>query len=342
MNRPDTPLTGIHHVSSITADAQANVDFYTQVLGLRLIKKTVNQDDVSVYHLFYTDAEGAPGTDITFFDIPHAARNQPGSGEISEIGFRVPSQASLDFWAGRFGAIGVDHDAPRERYGRQVLTFRDPEGQRLALIADEDNAPIPAGKPWPHAGVPEEHGIVGLSAISTTTARPHATLPVLTDVMGFRVVAEYPDPDHADRRTIALETGDGGPNALFYLHVMPSVPSARLGRGGVHHVAFRTPDAERHAAWREYVGSRGLHITPEIDRFYFLAAYFREPGGVLFELSSDGPGFTTDQSQDELGVELALPPFLQPHRDRILEMLHPLDTSQARTSKDAAATEVTA
>ena len=338
MKRPDTPLTGIHHVSAITADAQANVDFYTQVLGLRLIKKSVNQDDVSVYHLFYTDAEGAPGTDITFFDIPSAAQHRHGSGEINEIAFRVPTAESLTFWEGRLETIGVDHDAPRERYGRQVLTFRDPEGQRLALIAESGNAPIPAGTPWPHAGVPEEHAIIGLAAISTTTARPHATLPVLTDIMGFRVVEEIQDAEHADRKVVVLETGEGGPNAIYYLHVQPSVQSAMLGRGGVHHVAFRTPDAESHAAWREYIGARGMNITPEIDRFYFLAAYFREPGGVLFEISSDGPGFQVDQSQDELGVELALPPFLQPHREEIAKVLHPIDTSRERTSRDAAAT----
>lgn len=342
MNAPTTPLTGIHHVSAITANAQANVDFYTQVLGLRLIKKTVNQDDVSVYHLFYTDADGAAGTDLTFFDIPNAGRHRPGSGEISEIAFRVPDEASLHFWAERFATIGVDHDAVSGRYGRRVLTLRDPEGQRLALIADGDDAPIPAGRPWPHAGIPDEHAIVGLAAISTTTARPHATLPVLTDVMGFRIVAEYEDVEHPDRRTIELHTGAGGPNAIYYLHVEPGTPQARLGRGGVHHVAFRTPDPEIHAAWREYIGSRGLNITPEIDRFYFLAAYFREPGGVLFEISTDGPGFTTDQSQDELGVEIALPPFLQPHREQIVEMLTPIDTSLARTSRDAAVTGASA
>jgi glyoxalase family protein len=337
MNRPDTPLTGIHHISAITADAQGNVDFYTQALGLRLIKKTVNQDDPSVYHLFFTDAEGAPGTDLTFFDIPHAARNHPGSGEITEIAFRVPTEASLRFWNERLGAIGVDHDAPRDRFGRHVLEFRDPEGQRLALMADDDDAPIPAGTPWPHAGIPAEHAIVGLAAISTSTARPHATLPVLTDVMGFRIVHEAPDAANPEHRTVVLETGAGGPGGLYYLHVTPGLAPARLGRGGVHHVAFRTPDAETHAAWREYIGARGMNITPEIDRFYFLAAYFREPGGVLFELSSDTPGFKTDQSEDELGVELALPPFLQPYREQIAASLHPIDTSRERTDRDAAA-----
>ncbi len=337
MNRPAIPFTGIHHISAMTADAQANVDFYTQALGLRLIKKTVNQDDVSVYHLFYTDAEGAPGTDLTFFDFPNLAKNRPGSGEITEIAFRVPTEASLRFWDERLDAIGVDHDAPRERYGRQVLEFRDPEGQRLALIADGDDAKVPAGTPWPHAGIPEEHAIVGLSAISTSTARPHATLPVLTDVMGFRVIDEIPDPDNAEHRTVVLESGEGGPGALYYLHVQPGLPQARLGRGGVHHVAFRTPDAETHKAWREYLGARGMNITPEIDRFYFLAAYFREPGGVLFEISSDTPGFKTDQTEDELGVELALPPFLQPYREQIAAGLHPIDTSRERTSQDAAA-----
>ena len=336
MNRPDTPLTGIHHISAMTADAQANVDFYTQALGMRLIKKTVNQDDPSVYHLFFTDAAGAAGTDLTFFDFPKLAKNHPGSGEINEIAFRVPTEASLRFWDERFDAIGIEHVAPRERWGRQVLEFRDPEGQRLALLADGGDAPVPAGTPWPHAGIPEEHAIVGLAAISTTTARPHATLPVLTDVMGFRVVDEGPDPEHPERRTIVLETGAGGPGALYYLHVMPDTPHARLGRGGVHHVAFRTPDTETHAAWRAYIGSRGMNITPEIDRFYFLAAYFREPGGVLFEISSDTPGFTTDQTEDELGVELALPPFLQPYREQIAAGLHPIDTSRERTSQDAA------
>lgn len=337
MNRPDTPLTGIHHISAMTADAQANVDFYTQALGLRLIKKTVNQDDPSAYHLFFTDAKGAAGTDLTFFDFPNLARNHPGSGEITEIAFRVPTEASLRFWDERFDAIGVEHDAPRERHGRQVLEFRDPEGQRMALMADGDDAKVPAGTPWPHAGIPEEHAIVGLAAISTSTARPHATLPVLTDVMGFRVVDEVPDPENPNRRTVVLETGEGGPGALYYLHVTPDLPQARLGRGGVHHVAFRTPDAETHEAWREYIGSRGLNITPEIDRFYFLAAYFREPGGVLFELSSDGPGFTTDQPDTELGVELALPPFLRPYREQIAANLHPIDTSRAHTDQDAAA-----
>ena len=338
MERPTTPLSGIHHFSAITADAQGNVDFYTQMLGLRRIKKSVNQDDVSVYHLFFTDAEGAPGTDITFFDIPNAAPNQAGSGEIREIGFRVPTAESLAFWQQRFETIGVDHDAPTARYGRQVLTFRDPEGQRLALMADGDDARIPAGTPWQHPGVPAEHAIVGLASVSTSTARPHATLPVLTDVMGFRVTQEL--DDDGGRKTLVLETGEGGPGGYLYLHIEPDRAPARLGRGGVHHVAWRTPDAESHAAWREYVGSRGLNITPEIDRFYFLAAYFREPGGVLFELSSDGPGFQVDQTDAELGVELALPPFLEPQRAQIEQLLHPLDTSRERTMQDAAVTGV--
>ena len=336
MEQPTTPLTGIHHVSAITADAQGNVDFYTQALGMRIIKKSVNQDDVSVYHLFFSDAAGSAGTDLTFFDIPNAGRNRPGSGEINEIAFRVPTDDSLTFWQSRFAHIGVDHDAIQDRYGRTVLPFRDPEGQRLALMSDGGNAPIPPGKPWEHPGIPLAHAIVGLASVSITTARPHATLPVLTDVMGYRVVEEIADPDHDERKVVVMETGEGGPNGLFYVHVQPDVPGATLGRGGVHHVAFRTPDPERHAQWREYIGSRGFNITPEIDRFYFLAAYFREPGGVLFEISSDGPGFLVDQSQDELGVDVALPPFLLPHKDQILANLHPIDTSYERTLKDAA------
>jgi glyoxalase family protein len=248
----------------------------------------------------------------------------------------VPTETGLAFWNSRFDALGIDYDAPRERYGRHVLTFRDPEGQRLALISDDDSAPIPVGVPWAHEGVPLEHAITGLSAISTTTARPHATLPVLTDIMGFRITDEIAEESDPSITTYVLETGEGGPNALVYLHTHADAKPASLGRGGVHHVAFRTRDAEHHAEWREYIGSRGMNITPEIDRFYFLAAYFREPGGVLFEISSDGPGFQVDQAQDELGVEVALPPFLMQHREQIIELLHPLDTSLERTSKDAA------
>ena len=337
MQQPTTPITGLHHVSAITADAQGTVDFYTQALGLRIIKKSVNQDDVSVYHLFFSDAAGSAGTDLTFFEIPHSGRNHPGSGEIAEIAFRIPTDDSLAFWKSRFEQLGIDHDQIIGRYGRTVLPFRDPEGQRLALMSDGDNAPIPAGQPWPHPGVPLEHAIVGLASVSISTARPHATMPVLTDVMGYRIVEEIADPEHDGHKVVVLETGEGGPNGLFYVHVQPDVPQAMLGRGGVHHVAFRAPNAELHQQWREYIDSRGLNITPEIDRFYFLAAYFREPGGVLFELSSDGPGFAVDQSEEELGVETALPPFLKSRSDEILANLHPIDTSRDRTQIDAAA-----
>lgn len=337
MTRPATPLTGLHHVSAITADAQGTVDFYTQALGMRIIKKTVNQDDVSVYHLFFADAVGSAGTDLTFFEIPHSGRNHPGSSEISEIAFRVPTDESLEFWLTRFGRLGIDHDEIQERFGRSVLPFRDREGQRLALMSDGDNAPIAPGQPWKHPGIPLEHAIIGLASVSIATARPHVTLPVLTDVMGYRVIEEVADPDHDERKVVVLETGNGGPNGLFYVYVRPDAPGAMLGRGGVHHVAFRAPDAERHQQWREYIGSRGLNITPEIDRYYFLAAYFREPGGVLFELSSDGPGFGVDQSEEALGVETALPPFLLPRKEQILANLHRIDTSLERTMKDAAA-----
>lgn len=337
MQQPNTPITGLHHVSAITADAQGTVDFYTQALGMRIIKKSVNQDDVSVYHLFFSDAVGSAGTDLTFFEIPNSGRNHSGSGEIIEIAFRVLTDDSLAFWKSRFEQLDIDHDEIHARYGRNVLPFRDAEGQRLALMSDGGNAPIPAGQPWQHPGVPVDHAIVGLASVSISTARPHATLPVLTDVMGYRIVEEIPNPNQDGHKVVVLETGEGGPNALFYVHVQPDVPQAMIGRGGVHHVAFRAPDADLHKQWREYIGSRGLNITPEIDRFYFLAAYFREPGGVLFELSSDGPGFAVDQSEQELGVETALPPFLLPRRDEILSNLHPVDTSPERTQIDAAA-----
>ena len=326
-NSANLELTGIHHVSAITADVRVNRDFYTRLLGMRLVKKTVNQDDISVYHLFYADGKGQAGTDVTFFDIPQSARNVPGAGEVNEIVLRVTGKDAIDYWQRRFDNFNIPYEPVTELAGRALLRFTDPEGQRLALMDDGgDAAPIPGGEPWTEATVPQRYGIRGLGAISITTGRPAQTLQTLTELMGFRIVDEQPGTEHPDHRIVLLETGKGGPNGLMVVQVRPDLPLARLGRGGVHHVAFRVPTYEAHDAWNAYLKERGVHVTDVIDRFYFRAMYFREPGGVLYEISSDGPGFATDEPLESLGEKLALPPFLEPHREVIESQLRPLDT----------------
>ncbi|HET9017093.1 MAG TPA: ring-cleaving dioxygenase [Thermomicrobiaceae bacterium] len=319
-------LGGLHHVTAVTAHAPENLRFYTEVLGLRLVKKTVNQDDVSAYHLFYGDELGRAGTEVTFFDWAMAAPNHPGHGEVSAVGLRVPDRAAFDWWAARFDALGVPHGEIVERGGRAVLAFTDPEGQRLQLV-DESGAVVPGGVPWARGGVPSGVGIRGLGTAKLTVARPERTASVLTEVLGFRQTAELPAEDGTSGGTAVYEVGLGGPGATVLLEARPDLARARQGRGGVHHVAFRTPTFEEHEAWQRRIAAAGLGVTPIIDRYYFRSIYFREPGGVLFEIATDGPGFATDEDAAHLGETLALPPFLEPHRARIEAGLRPLPTA---------------
>jgi glyoxalase family protein len=308
-------LGGLHHVTAITGNAPGNVDFYTRGLGMRLVKKTVNQDDVSAYHLFYADRSGSPGTDVTFFDWPFAVVNQPGVPEIAPITLRVP-EGSLDWWAARLDELRV----PQSRVeGR--LAFTDPEGQRLELAVHAGPTHFEA---WPDSPVPEQHQVRGLHAVRLASASPQHTAELLTHVMGFRPVAEK-ELDGGDRvHTFQLEGKDSGSEVSLLLPKEPK--RSRQGRGGVHHVAFRVKDEVEQEEWRERVMATGLQPTPIIDRFYFKSVYFREPGGNLFELATDGPGFTADESDSELGHHLALPPFLEPRRPQIEAGLVPLPT----------------
>jgi len=315
-------LGGLHHLTAVTTDAGRNVDFYTRVLGMRLVKKTVNQDDVSAYHLFYADALGSPGTDVTFFDWPHLkiAPNRPGAGEVSVTGLRVPDREALDWWAGRLEESGVEHDGVKDDGGRLYLDFRDPEGQRLRLSEDRGEG-TEGGKPWDGGEVPAEYGIRGLASVDLTVAQLEPTEWTLTEVLGFRKTGERSE---AGGRTAVYEVGPGGPGATVRVLERPGAGLARLGRGGVHHVAFRTPDDEEHALWREKIRAMGLGVTPQIDRFYFRSIYFREPGGVLVEIATDGPGFATDEDPDHLGERLSLPPFLEDRREEIESRLTPV------------------
>lgn len=318
-------LTGLHHVSSLTAQAARNVDFYTRVLSLRLVKKTVNQDDPSSYHLFYADGQASVGTEVTFFDIRHAAANRPGTQSISRVALRVPGRAALEYWRDRFGEAGIEHEPITMEMGRAVLAFRGFEDHRLALIDDTD-ARIPGGQPWQKSSVPPKLGIRGLASVNLTVRDLEPTARVLTEVLGFRQEGSYPVGDEASRQIYVFATGPGGPGAEVHVKERPDLPRERLGRGGVHHVAFRVPNDQEIAAWRDRLEEAGLKNTGIIDRYYFRSLYFREPNGILYELATDGPGLAADEDPAHLGEKLALPPFLEPSRAQIEANLQPLET----------------
>ena len=318
-------IPGIHHVTAISGDASGNVRFYTQTLGLRLVKKTVNQDDVKAYHLFYGDETGSPGTEVTFFDWPHSPQTIQGIGTIAPVALRVPGAAALAWWEGRLDDLGVAHGPVEEREGHGVLPLTDPEGQRLELV---DDGGRPGGHPWPKSTVPAEHGITGVHDVTITSADPEGTAAVLTRLLGFRQAGVSRLPDGSGTATV-YEMGQGGPGAQVRV-IAPDRPTPGMaGIGGVHHVAYRTPTDEEHRRWRERIATAGLSVTPVIDRYYFRSIYFREPGGALFEIATDGPGFASDEPVESLGERLALPPFLEGRRAEIEADLRPIEVQPA-------------
>ncbi|WP_410772308.1 ring-cleaving dioxygenase [Fontibacillus sp. BL9] len=319
---------GIHHVSALTKTASENFKFYTKILGLRLIKKTVNQDDISVYHLFYGDEVGNPGTELTFFEIPNAGRNVDGNNSISALSLRVPSDRALEYWSQRLTEFEVEHEEVKQRAGRATLAFKDYEGQRLVLVSDENNTGVPGGKPWDRSPVPAEFAILGLGPVQLTVAQPELTISVLTELMGFRRKGQYPSFVEGQPDIIVFETGEGGSGAEIHVEERTDLSPERLGRGGVHHVAFRVEDEEELRAWIERIRGARFPNSGFVDRFYFRSLYFREPKGILFEVATDGPGFATDEDPAHLGESLALPPFLEPKRAQIEAYLKPLDTVQ--------------
>jgi glyoxalase family protein len=313
-------LTGIHHLTAISAKPRDNLKFYTGVLGMRLVKKTVNQDDVSAYHLFYADGEANPGTDLTFFDFP-AAPERRGTNSITRTSLRVAGQASLAFWQARLSESGGHVGTITEVDGRLTLPFEDGEGQRLVLVDDGGTG---SSSPWGRSAVPAEHQIRGLGPIVLNVADLSRTDEVLTEVMNMRRVRDYAAPD-ADARVHVFAMGEGGPAAELHVIEGKDLPLARQGAGGVHHVAFRTPDEASYHAWTERLTSLRIANSGEVDRFYFRSLYFREPNGILFEIATDGPGFASDEPMDKLGERLALPPFLEPRRAQIEAGLKPLE-----------------
>lgn len=313
-------LNGLHHVTAVTAKAQQNFNFYTQVLGMRLVKKTVNQDDVSAYHLFYADKLGTPGTDLTFFDWP-LGPNRNGPGSIASTALCVPSRKALVWWGDYLARQGIEHSGLVDFHRHEMINFTDPEGQHLSLVNDEGAAA--GGTPWEKSPVPVEYAVRGLYAAMLIVRQLDLTEPVLTEVMGYERTAEY--ETGSNERTVVYELNGGGAGQEIWVAEQPDRPSGQLGAGGVHHIAFRVADDEAQRYWRERLVSYGLGVSAFIDRFYFHSIYFRIPGGILFEIATDGPGFTADEDLETLGERLALPPFLEPHRAGIEAGLKPIE-----------------
>jgi glyoxalase family protein len=302
-------LEGIHHVTAITADAPRNVDFYTRVLGLRLVKKTVNQDDPTVYHLFYADENGSPGSDLTFFEYPGLPRGRAGAGMVHTVSFRVASEEALSFWVYRLGHEGVDSELDGLR-----LRFADPEGMRLELAAVEtDDEPLVAVDPE----IPAELALQGFDGVYAYATEPGVSRTFLEEGLAFE------PSDNASWEVRGEERGS------FYRYDDPPAERGLSGAGTVHHVAWSSP-LDEHEAWRERVAQAGGRPTPVIDRFYFRSIYFREPSGVLFEIATLGPGFTADEPLETLGEALSLPPAYEPLRERLEGVLTPLPDPRPR------------
>jgi glyoxalase family protein len=315
-------LHGIHHLTAVSASIRENLRFYTGTMGMRLVKRSVNQDDVSAYHLFYADAVGSPGTDITFFDW-NMPRERRGSRSVTRTSLRVNGRETLEWWAERLASAGVNHSGIIERDGRQSLDFEDTEGQRLTLVDDGGAGDPPV--PWAASPVPEQHQIRGLGPIVMTVPELRPTDTVLTRVMEMRHAREYSEGGDSPHTVHVYEMADGGPHAEVHVAVQPALERAQLGAGGVHHVAFRTPTEEEYHAWTERLNSFGIRNSGEIDRYYFRSLYFREPGHILFEIATDGPGFSVDEDSETLGEKVVLPPFLEMHREAIVANLKPID-----------------
>ena len=317
MNTKNPTLPGLHHVTAITGDAQRNINFYCGVLGLRLVKLTVNFDDPSSYHLYYGDELGRPGTILTFFAWPGAPRGRVGPPQVTATAFCVPPEA-IDFWVKRLAAQGIDAKSGGNRFGEPVLGFLDPDGMELEIISADQSADSTA-KPWLSGPIPADSAIRGLHSVTISERKSESTSELLTAVMGYESLG-----NEDDRSRFRAGSRDNGSGLLVDLLLVPELRHGTLGAGVVHHVAFRTPDDAQQAAWHKIIAGIGLNVSPVMDRCYFHSIYYREPGGVLFEIATSNPGFTADQPAAELGRKLMLPPWLEPQRAEIQQAVPPI------------------
>lgn len=301
---------GIHHVTAIATDPQANVDFYLNAMGLRLVKTTVNFDDPGTYHLYYGNEAGSPGTVLTFFPWPDAPRGRAGTGQTTTIGFSVPEDA-LGWWDTHLTDLGVDHSSPERRLDEELISLRDPDGITLEIVA---HAGAPEAPPWEEGPVAAAAAVRGFHSVALTQQELDPTHGMMTDRLSFRVV------DEGEGR-VRYEAGVGGPGTIVDVIAAPGGPRGLTAAGTVHHVAFRAPDLATEMDWRGELLDQGVTVTEMRDRQYFKSIYFREPGGVLFEIATDEPGFTADEPLLELGRALKLPPWLEPDREQIQQVL---------------------
>lgn len=318
-------LKGVHHVTAITSSAEKNYEFFTYVLGMRLIKKTVNQDDIQTYHLFFADDKGSAGTDMTFFDFPGIPKGTHGTNEISKTSFRVPSDPALTYWMQRFDRLKVNHNGIKEQFGKKVLAFTDFDDQHYQLISDEHNTGVESGTPWQKGPVPLEYAITGLGPVFVRIASFDDFKEVLEKVLLFRETAK-------EGSYHLFEVGEGGNGASVIVEHNTFLPPARQGYGTVHHAAFRVEDRSVLNEWIERMSSFGFPTSGYVNRHFFESLYARVAPQILFEFATDGPGFMGDEPYETLGEKLSLPPFLEPKRAQIEKLVRPIDT--VRSTKE--------
>jgi glyoxalase family protein len=318
-------LKGIHHVTAITSNAEKNYGFFTHVLGMRLVKKTVNQDDIQTYHLFFADDKGSAGTDMTFFDFPGIRKGVHGTNEISRTSFRVPTDKALDYWAKRFNRLGVVHTGIKELFSKKTLSFSDFDDQQYQLVSDEHNKGIGSGIPWQKGPVPLEHAITGLGPVFVRIADFDAFKRTLEKLLLFKETAK-------EETFHLFEMGEGGNGASVIVEHNTTLPVGRQGYGTVHHAAFRVADRTVLEEWIGYMDNLGIPTSGYVNRYFFESLYIRVAPQILFELATDGPGFMGDEPYETLGEKLSLPPFLEPKRTEIEKMVRPIDT--VRSTKE--------
>ncbi|WP_160725935.1 ring-cleaving dioxygenase [Bacillus sp. USDA818B3_A] len=312
-------LKGIHHVTAITSSAEKNYQFFTYVLGMRLVKKTVNQDDIQTYHLFFADDTGSPGTDMTFFDFPGIPKGVHGTNEIYKTSFRVPTDAALSYWKERFDRLDVKHTGIKEQFGKQTLSFLDFDDQHYQLISDEKNEGVASGTPWQNGPIPLEYAITGLGPIFVRVANFDYFKEMMEKVLMFVEVAH-------DGSFHLFEVGEGGNGAQVVVEYNAILPPAQQGYGTVHHAAFRVEDRSVLDEWTSRMEGFGFQTSGFVDRYFFGSLYARVAPQILFEFATDGPGFMGDESYETLGEKLSLPPFLEPKREQIESLVRPIDT----------------
>ncbi|GEN53760.1 ring-cleaving dioxygenase [Halobacillus faecis] len=312
-------LKGIHHVTAITSSAEKNYEFFTYVLGMRLVKKTVNQDDIETYHLFFADDEGNPGTDMTFFDFPGIPKGSHGTNEIAKTSFRVPSDEALGYWVKRFDRLEVKHKGIQKRFGKKVLPFVDFDDQAYELVSDENDDGVAPGTPWQKGPVPLEYAITGLGPLYVRVDNKEYFKEMLEKVMNFREVDE-------EGAFTLFEVGEGGNGGSVIVEYNSILPPARQGYGTVHHAAFRVEDKDALDEWIQRLSKFGLRNSGFVNRHYFGSLYAKVSPQILFEWATDGPGFMGDEPYETLGEKLSLPPKLEPKREEIENYVRPIDT----------------